>query len=653
MDRLLSGLRFGEGNPDLVRAQLDAFTRHLPILHLTLLVSVLSVAATFFGHAPDYLTLYVPAALIAFCCARVVVLRRLRLASVDDASALKVLRGITLLAVLLAMSFAAWSLALFPHGDEYRQVHVVFFMGITVISCIFCLMHVRPAVFIIVAVVMLPTTLYLGSSGHPVFAAMAVNMIFVVAAMIYVLQTNHRTFATMIGSQKELSATQARTQALSLENHRLAHLDSLTDLPNRRQFFRRLEDRFEAVRQDSCTAFAVGLIDLDGFKPINDLYGHGVGDKVLVEVGERLSRFAGNGLFVARLGGDEFGFILDGSVTDADLQDIGNDICAALQQPYLLAEASARLSASIGLAAHKAGQDGPQQLMEFADFALYEAKQHQRGRAVLFSEGLDRQLRETLHLDLELRGCDLEKTLGLEFQPVVNACSGKVIGFEALARWTSPSRGPISPAIFIPIAERSDLINKITPILLARALEAAAQWPRDVTISFNLSVRDIASKMALAELTAQIDHSRVDPSRIVFEITETALMRDFAVAVAALESLKRRGVHIALDDFGTGYSSLGYVHRLPLDKIKIDRSFLADIDSNPVSLSIVKTIVDMSRNLGLECIAEGMETESQVAILRQLGCHAMQGYHFSRPVPLEETHRLIAPVSRRALPVAD
>ncbi|WP_210257221.1 bifunctional diguanylate cyclase/phosphodiesterase [Chelativorans sp. ZYF759] len=637
MNRLLAGLTSGDSNPDLIRAQLDAFLRQLPLLHLTLLVSIICIAAIFFGHAPDYLTLYVPAALMAVFFLRAMSLRRIRTEAVDDRTAQRVLRVIAVLAVLLAASFAAWSLALLPHGEEQQKLHALFFMCIAAICTIFCLAHVRAAVFTIIALIIGPIVLYFGSSGHPIFTAMAINMAFVVAAMVYVLQTNHRTLTAMVGSQKELSATQAQASCLSDENLRLAHLDSLTGLPNRRQFFARLEERFDLASQDPCHGFAVALIDLDGFKPVNDLYGHGVGDKVLLEVGERLQAFASDSIFVARLGGDEFGLMMDGTAPDSELTDLGQAVCTALQQPYELPEALVKLSASIGLAAHGTDQESPRQLMELADYALYEAKQHHRGSTILFSEGLDIQLREMMQLDLELRGSDLESDFGLEFQPVVDADSGRVIAFEALARWSSPSRGPVSPAVFIPIAERTDTINKITPILFGRALEAAAQWPRDVSISFNLSVRDIMSPSALMELIDRIDRSGIDPSRIILEITETALMLDFEVAVDALELLKQRGVQIALDDFGTGYSSLGYVHRLPLDKIKIDRSFLADIDSNPVSLSIVKTIIDLSRNLGLGCVAEGMETRAQVEILRTLGCEAMQGYFFSRPVALTQT----------------
>ena len=648
MNRLLAMFAPRRDNPELLRAQMEAFSRQIPLLYLTLLVSMLTLAATFLGRAPDYLTIYIPAGLAAVCCGRVIMWWRTRADSVDGEAARRRLRGVVYLAFVLGAGFAGWSLALFPYGDEYRQAHVAFFMGITVISCIFCLMHVRAAAFTVTAVVVVPFAIFFGGSGNPVLMAMAVNVLLVTTAMIYILLVNYRTFADMIESRKELLAKQAETQRLSDENLRLANIDSLTHLPNRRQFFARLDQKLAAARRNPELSFAVGLIDLDGFKPVNDLYGHAVGDKVLVEVGRRLAQFVDDRVFVARLGGDEFGFLFEETVSDDQLLELGRQFCAALELQYEMPEATARLSASVGLAVHTAVRGGPGQLMELADYAMYQAKQNERGQPVLFSEGLEVQMRKLTQLEQELRRSHLEEELWLEYQPVVDSESGEIIAFEALARWSTPNLGAVSPAAFIPVAERSDMIGKITPILLGRALEAVASWPSHIKISFNLSVRDISSRTSLLKLVSQIESSGVEPSRIILEITETALMRDFEMAVEALELLKRLGVQIALDDFGTGYSSLGYVHRLPLDKIKIDRSFLANIETNPVSLSIVKTVIDLSRNLGLKCIAEGIETEAQGAILKTLGCQAMQGYYFGRPVSLDQAHALLSlPVAAR------
>lgn len=621
-------------NPELLRAQLAAFSRQIPLLYATLLISTLAVAATHYGHAPAHLTVYIPAVLAATCLWRVILWWRTRAETTDDEAAYRRVRSVVVLGFVLGVGFAGWSFALFPYGDAYRQGHVAFYMAITVIGCIFCLMHVRLAAFTVTAVVVVPYALFFLSSGNPVFVSIAVNVVIVAIAMIYILLTNYRTFAAMVASRKELIVKQEETQRLSDENMRLANLDSLTDLPNRRQFFTRLQHH----AQGATGAFSVGLLDLDGFKPVNDLFGHAVGDKVLIEVGRRLDSFASTHVFVARLGGDEFGLLVDGDNSGEALMDLGRAICANLERPFEMPEATAKLSGSIGFAQYRPGGPTPAHIIERADYALYHAKQNQRGAAVIFSEGLESELLEINRIEQELRRSDLENDLSLVFQPVVDIMQGQVQAFEALARWTTPTLGSVPPGIFIPIAERTETINRITAILLGKALEAAKSWPPHVRITFNLSVRDISSKTSLLRLVSLIEKSGLPANRLILEITETALMRDFDMGVEALTLLKRLGLEIALDDFGTGHSSLGYVHRLPLDRIKVDRSFVANIETNDVSRSIVKTIIDLCNNLGLKCIVEGLETREQVEILRSFGCRGMQGYYFGKPVPLEETH---------------
>jgi predicted signal transduction protein with EAL and GGDEF domain len=226
--------------------------------------------------------------------------------------------------------------------------------------------------------------------------------------------------------------------------------------------------------------------------------------------------------------------------------------------------------------------------------------------------------------------------MSLHFHPIINAEQGKVVAFEALARWISPSLGRVAPDVFIKVAERSDLIHKLSAMLLRRALVEAKAWPSEIRVSFNLSARDIGSREAISNIAAIIESSGVSPGRIDMEVTETAMFQDFEQASMSLRMLKAMGIHISLDDFGTGYSSLSYVRKFPLSKIKIDRSFVKDVETDSDCRAIVKSVIDMCRNLKLACIAEGMETENQVSVLRGLGCNMMQGYFFSRPMPAGE-----------------
>ena len=520
--------------------------------------------------------------------------------------------------------------------------HVAFYIANTVVGCIFCLMHLRAAALALTAIVLGPFTIFFGTSGNPVFTALALNVALVTVAMVFILFTYYRDFGALIQSQKELEARQAETQRLSDENHRLANLDSLTNLPNRRQFRAELETRIARAEKNR-TGLALGLIDLDGFKPVNDTFGHGIGDKLLVEVGERLLAFAGQGLFPARLGGDEFGIIFEGKACAERLHAIGDEICAALQEPYVFNGQTARVSGSLGISILGDAGTTADRLFDRADFALYLAKQNFRGTTVVFSAEHEAEINEQGRIQQALRAADFEKEMYLVFQPMVDVDTNGISAYEALARWQSPTLGNVPPGIFIRAAERAGIIGRLTEILVQKALAATQSWPDHIRLSVNLSTRDVVSNKTVDTLLEIIAQSGVDPARLDIEVTETAVMRNFTLAADNIRRFAERGIGIALDDFGTGHSSLNYVHKLPLTKIKIDRSFIVDIATNERSRSIVKTIVDLSRNVGCVCVVEGMETHEQVAALRGLGCRMMQGYYFARPERLEHTLAYKAP----------
>jgi diguanylate cyclase (GGDEF)-like protein len=619
-------------NPELARSQLAAFSKQIPLLYFILLANSIAVAATHFDTAPVYLTVHVPALLSIVCLFRLIAWHRTRRAEIDGTEAVRRLRTTTRLVAILGVSFTLWALSLYRYGDAYAQGHVAFYMAITVIGCIFCLMHLRPAALLLTLIVTIPFTIFFALTGNMVFVAISLNILLVAMAMVFILFTYYRDFANLIESKKELVVKQAETQRLSDDNFRLANLDSLTDLPNRRRFFADLHVLLHRA-QDSGARFAVGLIDLDGFKPVNDLYGHSTGDRVLKEAGRRLRQRCGASVTVARLGGDEFGLIVDGDLTDAEIRALGRSLCEALAAPYVMSDVTAQISGSVGFATFPEAGRSSEHLFERADYALYYAKQNLRGSTVIFSSEHETELREFGLIEQGLRHADLERELSLVFQPIFALDSMRTVGFEALARWSSPTLGPVAPTAFIKAAERSDLISRLTEVLLRKALHAAGSWPEDVRISFNLSVRDIASPDAVLRIMALVERSGIAPDRIDLEVTETAVMRDFEQASEALRCLKQLGVHISLDDFGTGYSSLSCVHRLPLDKIKIDRSFIAEIDTRQTCRDIVRTVVDLCRNLKLACVVEGAETEAQLRILDDLGCNCIQGYYFGLPMP--------------------
>ncbi|MBR1088502.1 EAL domain-containing protein [Bradyrhizobium manausense] len=623
-------------DPDLSRAQFDAFSKQIPLLYFILMSNTIAVAYTYVNVAPDWLTLTVPGVLTLLAALRTYWWLRQRHLVRSDADILRNLRATNWLTLPIGAGFTAWSFALYPYGDPFAKSQVAFYMAVTVIGCIFSLMHLRSAALIVTLIVDVPYVLFFWATGEPTLRAIAVNDLLVSGAMVTVLFIYYRDFADLIASRKSLLTQQAATQELSDENFRLANLDSLTELPNRRRFFAELTNAFaDAERRH--VRVAVGIIDLDGFKPINDNYGHSVGDRVLIEAGRRIREvcegFGPQRVEFARLGGDEFGLVVCGDPEETDLARLGERIGEQVKLPYQLDTAHTALSCSIGFALYPDSATTSEALYECADYSLYHAKRNKRGRTVIFSSEHEAEIRSRGVIENLLRTSDFGAEMQLVFQPIVDATSEYTAGFETLARWNSPRLGWVSPADFIPAAERIGLIRPLTQVLLARALATARTWPDHIRLSFNLSAHDVCAAEGLLPLITIIEKSGLPPHRIDFEITETAVTFDFVRAQQSIATLKAIGCGISLDDFGTGYSSLSHVHRLPLDKIKVDRSFVADINENPVSHKIIKSLAGLCDDMEIACVVEGVETRAQLDTLRRLGCDFIQGYYFAKPMP--------------------
>ena len=627
-------------DPDLARSQFDALSHQIPVLYAVLMVNALLLAATHFHCAPLVLTAALPVLLLAVSVVRLVFWRRTRRHKSTDAEIFAQLRLTVLLAGLVGLSFTVWGLSLYPYGGAMQKCHVAFYIGVTVISCIFYLMHLRAAALLLVAVVVPPCVLFFLLTGQPVLMAMAVNMAIVSLGMARIMLRNYADFSALILSKRELTRRQRETQRLSDENLRMANLDTLSSLPNRRRFFAELQEAL-TLAQHQGRRLAVGLLDLDRFKGVNDIYGHAAGDRLLTQVALRLKRLAGEHVFVARLGGDEFGVILSGNPTEGDIFAFGARVKTQLQGPCVVGDRLATVSCSIGVACYPQAGSLAEDLFERADYALYYGKLHRKGEIVLFSEEHETVIRQAGMIEQALRLADLEAEMWVAFQPIVDVTQNRIIALEALARWRSHELGPLGPDAFIPIAERSQLINSLTAVLLTKTLEAMRSWPVDVSVCFNLSAQDLISARSMGRIREIVLGSGIAPSRIEFEVTETAVLQDFDLAAAAIDTLHALGVRISLDDFGTGFSSLSYVHRLPLDKIKIDRSFVADVDTSRTSPSIIKTIVALCRNLGLTCVVEGVETQAQLEMIVSLGCTYIQGYLLSPPVEAKRVPGLI------------
>jgi diguanylate cyclase (GGDEF)-like protein len=424
--------------------------------------------------------------------------------------------------------------------------------------------------------------------------------------------------------------------------------DSLTGLPNRALFSELLMAEIENAKRHSDHLFSVLFIDLDRFKNINDSLGHGYGDLLLVAFAERLERILRPLDTLARFGGDEFAILLTSISTAEDAVRVAERILEDLKLPFDLRKNSSFTSASIGIALSTSGYDRPEDILRDADTAMYRAKENGKGRYEVFDKDMHARAVSRLRLERDLRQAIERKEFSVHYQPIMALGSGKLAGFEALVRWNHPAEGLVPPSEFIPVAEETGLIVQIGQWVLEEACAAVSKWQqqsprhRNLSLSVNLSAKQVSQHDFLEQVESALSKSGLDARNLKLEITESVVMENTEAAAAMFKRLRGLGVQLSIDDFGTGYSSLSYLHRFPLNYLKIDRSFVGRMTETSDNAEIVKTIVTLAHNLGMQAIAEGVETEEQLAKLRAIGCEYGQGYLFSRPIDRKSVTNLLA-----------
>jgi diguanylate cyclase (GGDEF)-like protein/PAS domain S-box-containing protein len=421
----------------------------------------------------------------------------------------------------------------------------------------------------------------------------------------------------------------------------MAQHDGLTALPNRIMLRQRLDESLALTRR-SGEKVAVLFVDLDGFKGINDTLGHAVGDKLLKCVTKRLRSSVREEDAVARLGSDEFAIVQAGAGRPEDVAVLAKRLIDAIGEPYRLDGHTVLSSASIGIAMAPGDGDDAEKLLKNADMALSRAKSEGHATFSFFEAEMDARAQSRRLIEIDLRAAIEADALVPHYQPLIDLRSGRITGAEALVRWPHPVRGMISPAEFIPVAEENGLINVIGALMLRRACTDAARWPSEVSVAVNLSPLQFRTGNLLSIAMDALRQSGLPPNRLQLEITETLLLEKSDQVLATLHALRALGVRISMDDFGTGYSSLSYLRSFPFDKIKIDRSFVRDLDSNRDAQAIMRAIISLGTGLGVTITAEGVETEAELSYLRAEGCHEGQGFLFSRARPNAEIARLLA-----------
>ena len=414
-----------------------------------------------------------------------------------------------------------------------------------------------------------------------------------------------------------------------------AFYDPLTGLPNRALFKDRLEIAFARAKGREAARFAVFFLDLDRFKLVNDSLGHRAGDELLVQIARRLESCRRAGDTVARLGGDEFTLLVEGVATDEEAIAVAERVHRSLMPPYMIEGHEVFAGASIGIALGGPATERVEHLLRDADTAMYRAKV--RGcRHAVFDSSMHERAMAALRIENELRRALERGELRVHYQPIVELSSSKILGVEALVRWEHRERGLVPPSEFIPLAEETGLVVPLGHWVLDEACRALSTLPERITLSVNLSGRQLLQPEFCSELKEMLARCRIDPSRLRLELTESMLIGNGAAAIAALTQLRGTGVRLCIDDFGTGYSSLSYLHELPIDSLKIDRSFVGAMGDDERKIKIVQSILVLGKALGIDVVAEGVETQEQADLLRRLGCERAQGYFFARPLPLEQ-----------------
>jgi diguanylate cyclase (GGDEF)-like protein len=483
---------------------------------------------------------------------------------------------------------------------------------------------------------MLPSSVVFMLGDHPNRFAVVPLQIVVSVLLVMITRGHHRDFVSLELSRQNLARREREAADLAERNHEQAMRDPLTGAMNRRGILAQFE---KALAAPSSAFPWLALVDLDGFKLINDTYGHVAGDAVLCAVSGRIDAMP-EIVAHGRLGGDEFAIILPGHMSHDKVRAALEVLAEQISGPIPCGDRMLTIRASIGI--HLCAQSDVSGSLERADVALYKAKETRNAAIGEFTATDEQAMSEKHSITRIFTSTDFASQLALVYQPIIDCDAGRTIAFEALARWSPDGKEWLPPTDFIHLAETTGRISELTSMILTKALRECRAWEHGCSLNINLSARDILRDDAAPWITKLVYEADAPANRIVLEITETALISDYRRAAYNLDKLRQMGFRIALDDFGTGQSSLSHVNNLPLDHIKIDQSFARDIARSHSSRAIIGTIVALARQLRLECIIEGIETPEQQAIARSLGLRIMQGYHFSRPISAHDAIASIA-----------
>lgn len=627
----------------MLRTRYAALKRQIPFIYA---ISLLNFVGFHFATSREWqASLWPGGLLIAFMLARLVYWMKREPRDLPPETILARTRPMPFIAALLSLAFGIWGLVVFENAGLAELNYAILFGSLTALGCAYGLASFPNVARMPLVFLALPLAARLIMIGEAAPIGLGLCLILVICLILRLLNTHERGFVQLIRTRSAVEAE--RSRALEAEQRALAeaarvqviaNTDHLTGLPNRRAF---LEAAAGWTASRGERDVAVAIIDLDDFKPINDVFGHSVGDRLLRQIGSRLGTLLGDRDMLARVGGDEFAFLLRCVNVEAARQ-FGVAIANVLRPPLVDESREFRVTAGCGIALLGAGEDAFEVAMMQADIALQVAKERGRDEVSIFDPILEAARKRRSDIANALKSPGAGDEIGLAFQPVYELATMRLLAFEALARWKHDDLGEISPSEFVPIAERLHLIEPINDALLLKAMRAARDWPDTIRLSVNLSAIQLCSPSSARELIGKLAECGLPPARLSAEVTETALLIDFETVRANLALLKAEGIRIILDDFGAGFASIAYLREIRFDTIKLDGALIDSIVDSTASQRLLEGVLRLCEALGTPCVAEHIESEEQLLLLRKLKCENGQGFLLGPPLAAEEAARLAA-----------
>lgn len=637
LDRIAVGDPSSPEGSDLLRQRYRSLQRQVPLLYLSALCSFVGLHLATAGQLLSWTSPVWLAVLL-------LVLRMgLWLGRRDDHLPVieieRQLRITFLLSGFFSAFFSAFALYLFDDRANNGSF-ILLFGSMAAVGCAYGLSSFAKAARLPIYLLGVPLGLRAIVTGELNLVGAGITLVVMSLLVARVLTVHSEDLGQLSASRSQTAAERERAleaeRAAKQEKDKATHFartDYLTGLPNRRAFMGRLG---EELTNPSREVGALAILDLDGFKPVNDSFGHGLGDTILKVVAQRLEAGLREGDLCARIGGDEFGVLFKGCTTAAQAKKIGERLCAALDAPLSVDGRDFKLAATCGVTMlSNADMDGSHAIAR-ADTALYKAKRSAKGTVCVFTESMDQQRARRLRIERVLREPSERAKLNVVFQPIFDLGLGRVCAFEALARWEDNELGQISPSEFIAVAEQIGVIEEVSNELFVKALRAAREWPDEIGLAFNLSAIQLCSSSLAPRILSQICGAGIKPSRLEVEITETVLLVDFKTARGNLEVFRSAGVSVVLDDFGAGYASISYLREMQFDRVKLDGSLLAGATSCPSSRRLLKGVIALCSDLSAPCVAEHVETAEQLTLLIELKCARAQGHFLSKPLSSDD-----------------